>query len=67
MYIIDKYIICKTCIHSVAEEALGHQKKSGKQRKPYWWDDEIEYEIEEKQKKIPQIFKLKKHRRQTEI
>lgn len=39
------------CNEIITREALGQKEKTGKQKKPYWWNKEIEYEMEEKRKK----------------
>lgn len=47
----DYYNHIKEAIHAAAKEALGEYKASGQQQKPYWWDNDIESEIEEKRKR----------------
>lgn len=46
----EEYNHLKSCLHSAASEALGTQNQQSKRRKPYWWDDEIEGEIEAKRR-----------------
>nr|XP_018901479.1 PREDICTED: craniofacial development protein 2-like [Bemisia tabaci] len=51
----EQYQFIKECIHSAAKEALGVYKPSHKDQRPYWWDREIEDEINLKRQKH-QIF-----------
>ena len=46
----EQYQFIKECIHSAAKEALGVYKPSYKDQRPYWWDREIEDEINLKRK-----------------
>ncbi|XP_072153642.1 uncharacterized protein [Bemisia tabaci] len=47
----EQYQFIKDCIHSAAKEALGVHKTSNKYQHPYWWDEEIEDEINLKRQK----------------
>ncbi|XP_072160540.1 uncharacterized protein [Bemisia tabaci] len=47
----DQYQFIKTCIHAAAREALGVREKITTECKPYWWDKEIEEEIDAKRRK----------------
>ncbi|XP_072162646.1 uncharacterized protein [Bemisia tabaci] len=46
----DQYHFIKTCIHAAAREALGVREKITTECKSYWWDKEIEEEIDVKRR-----------------
>jgi len=50
----------KDCIHGAALEALGKYEETRTAQKPYWWDDEIEKDIEDKRKKHQQYLSSRK-------
>ena len=56
----QQYQFLKDCIHSAAMEALGVADDRKVSEKPYWWDEEIEKEIQEKRKKYHQFLSSKK-------
>lgn len=56
----EHYQCLKKCIHEAAYEALGEWKAKEKVL-PYWWDDEIEGEIELKRKAYKQYLSSKTH------
>lgn len=47
----EHYLHIKNCIHGAALESLGIYECEKKTQKPYWWDDEIEVDIEDKRRK----------------
>ncbi|KAF2884257.1 hypothetical protein ILUMI_21909 [Ignelater luminosus] len=44
----EHYQYIKDAIHQAAYEALGIYEKNSNKRKPYWWDEKIEVDIEGK-------------------
>lgn len=43
----EHYNYIKNCLHEAAKESIGYLENTNRQ-KPYWWDEEIEKEIETK-------------------
>lgn len=56
----EHYLHIKESIHNAALEALGRYENIATHNKPYWWDEEIEKDIEEKRKKYQIYLSSKK-------
>ena len=55
----DQYEFIKACIHTAAEEALGVCEENKVESKPYWWDQEIEEEINAKRRRYHSFLSSK--------
>nr|XP_018896775.1 PREDICTED: uncharacterized protein LOC109030332 [Bemisia tabaci] len=56
----EHYQFIKDCIHSAASEALGVCEEDNSRRKPYWWDAEVEREIQDKRNKYHSFLSSKR-------
>lgn len=54
----EHYHHIKMCLHEAATETLGYLIKTNK-KQPYWWDAEIEQEIEDKRRKYQKFVNTK--------
>ncbi|KAF2905855.1 hypothetical protein ILUMI_00327 [Ignelater luminosus] len=53
------YRYFKDAIHQAAYEALGIYEKNNNERKPYWWNEKIEIDIESKKKAFQKYLSTK--------
>ena len=56
----ERYEFIKNCVHSAAAEALGVSDQKNDNRKPYWWDAEVEEEINVKRNRYHQFLSSQK-------
>nr|XP_018913711.1 PREDICTED: uncharacterized protein LOC109041749 [Bemisia tabaci] len=56
----ERYEFIKNCVHTAAAEALGVSEQKTDNRKPYWWDAEVEEEINVKRNRYHQFLSSQK-------